>query len=184
MTLPHHPRDNPQSSKQQNIAKPATLHYIIAIMNPLLIASLIGFPLLSTALLIMQRLTPRPIAEWATHPMKQHPSLIALGLATALCSCSPAPRITVKNDSPHTLSNLVISGTGFSERLPILEPGTQHQWTVTPSSESSLGLRFDAAQRTVDSGKQGYFEPKGRYRIEAVIYPDLNVSLTTKTSWF
>lgn len=117
--------------------------------------------------------------------MKQQlPSLITLGLATALCSCSPAPRITVKNDSPHTLSNLVVSGTGFSERLPILEPGTQHQWTVTPSSESSLGLRFDAAQRTVDSGKQGYFEPKGRYRIEAVVRPELNVSVTTKTSWF
>lgn len=116
--------------------------------------------------------------------MKQHLSLLALGLAAALSSCSLAPRITVQNDSPHTLSNLVVSGTGFSERLPILEPGAQHRWTVTPGSESSLGLRFDAAQRTVDSGKQGYFEPKGRYRIEAVVHPDLNISVTTKTSWF
>ena len=87
-------------------------------MNPLLIASLIGFPLLSTALLIMQRLTPRPIAEWATHPMKQHPSLITLGLATALCGCNPAPRITVKNDSPHTLSNLVVSGPASPSASP------------------------------------------------------------------
>jgi len=53
MTLPYPPRDSPKSSKQQNLAKPATLHYTIAIMNPLLIASLIGFPLLFTALLIM-----------------------------------------------------------------------------------------------------------------------------------
>lgn len=117
--------------------------------------------------------------------MKQQlPSLLALGLVATVCGCNPAPRITVQNDSPHTLSNLVVSGTGFSERLPILEPGAQHQWTVTPSSESSLGLRFDAAHRTVDSGKQGYFEPKGGYRIEAVVYPDLNVSVTTKISWF
>jgi hypothetical protein len=116
--------------------------------------------------------------------MKTVPSLITLGLATALCGCNPAPRITVQNDSPHTLSNLVVSGAGFSERLPTLDPGAQHRWTVTPGGESSLGLRFDAAQRTVDSGKQGYFEPKGRYQIEAVVHPDLNVSVTSKTSWF
>jgi hypothetical protein len=117
--------------------------------------------------------------------MKQQlPSLLALGLVAAVCGCNPAPRITVQNDSPHTLSNLVVSGAGFSERLPILEPGAQHRWTVTPGGQSSLGLRFDAAQRTVDSGKQGYFEPKGRYRIEAVVHPDLNVSVTSKTSWF
>ncbi len=116
--------------------------------------------------------------------MKIFPSLLALGLVAALCGCNPAPRITVKNDSPHTLSNLVVSGAGFSERLPTLEPNGQHHWTVTPSGESGLGLRFDAAQRTVDSGKQGYFEPKGRYRVEAVIHNDLNVSVTAKTSWF
>ena len=127
---------------------------------------------------ILRLLTP------ATHPMKQLPSLLALGLVAAVCGCNPAPRITVKNDSPHTLSNIVVSGAGFSERLPTLDPGAQHRWTVTPGGESSLGLRFDAAQRTVDSGKQGYFEPKGRYRIEAVVHPDLNVSVTTKTSWF
>lgn len=127
---------------------------------------------------ILRLLTP------ANHPMKQLPSLLALGLATAVCGCNPAPRITVQNDSPHTLSNLVVSGAGFSERLPTMDPGAQHRWTVTPGGESSLGLRFDAAQRTVDSGKQGYFEPKGRYRIEAVVHPDLNVSVTTKTSWF
>jgi len=127
---------------------------------------------------ILRLLTP------ANHPMKQLPSLLALGLVAAVCGCNPAPRITVQNDSPHTLSNLVVSGAGFSERLPTMDPGAQHRWTVTPGGESSLGLRFDAAQRTVDSGKQGYFEPKGRYRIEAVVHPDLNVSVTTKTSWF
>ncbi len=127
---------------------------------------------------ILRPLTP------ATHPMKQLPSLLALGLVAAVCGCNPAPRITVQNDSPHTLSNLVVSGTGFSERLPTLDPGAQHRWTVTPAGESSLGLRFDAAQRTVDSGKHGYFEPKGRYRIEAVVHPDLNISVTTKISWF
>ena len=112
------------------------------------------------------------------------PSLLALGLVAALCGCNPAPRITVKNDSPHTLSNIVVSGAGFSERLPTLEPNAQHRWTIKPSGESNLSLRFDAAQRTVDSGKQGYFEPQGRYRIQAVIHPNLNVSVTAKNSWF
>ena len=107
-----------------------------------------------------------------------------LMLFAALCGCSPEPRIIVRNLSPQALTNVVVSGVGFSQRVPVIEPGQRVQFRVKPSGESGLGLRFDAAQRTVDSGKQGYFEPQGRYRVEAVIHPDLNVSVTAKTSWF
>lgn len=105
-------------------------------------------------------------------------------LTAALCGCHPEPRITVKNRSPHTLSNLVVSGAGFSERLSWLEPGAEHRWSVQTRGDSSLQLRFDADRRTVDSGKQGYFEPASHYRVEAVVHPDLTVSVTAWPKWF
>jgi hypothetical protein len=105
-------------------------------------------------------------------------------LAAVLCGCHPEPRITVKNHSPHTLSNLVVSGAGFSERLPVLEPGAEHRWSVRPSGDSGLTLRFDADRRTVDSGKQGYFEPASHYRVEATVQSDLTVSVKAEPKWF
>lgn len=107
--------------------------------------------------------------------------LVCLAVGTG---CSPAPRITVTNSSAHSVSNLVVSGTGFSQRVPLLEPGQRVRWQVEPSGDSSLSLRFDAAGRTIDSGKQGYFEPQSRYRVDAVVQPDLNVTVTTRAGLF
>lgn len=116
--------------------------------------------------------------------MKPISSLVFPLLAAALCGCHPEPRITVKNLSPHVLSNLVVSGAGFSERLSVLEPGAERRWSVRPRGDSGLQLRFDADRRTVDSGKQGYFEPASHYRVEAVVQPDLTVSVTAQPKWF
>lgn len=116
--------------------------------------------------------------------MKPMPRLIIPLLAVVLCGCHPEPLIVVKNQSPHTLSNLVVSGAGFSERLPVLEPGNEHRWSIRPSGDSGLGLRFDADRRTVDSGKQGYFEPASHYRVEATVHSDLTVSVTAEPNRF
>jgi len=116
--------------------------------------------------------------------MRPIPRLAVPLLAAVLCGCHPEPRITVKNLSPHSLSNLVVSGAGFSERLSVLEPGAAHRWSVRPNGDSGLGLRFDADGRTVDSGKQGYFEPASHYRVEAIVHPDLTVSVTAEPKWF
>ncbi|MEY4690497.1 MAG: hypothetical protein RIT19_822 [Verrucomicrobiota bacterium] len=98
--------------------------------------------------------------------------------------CSPSPRVSVTNRSPHALTNVVVSGAGFSQRVPVLEPGQSVRWQVEPSGDSGLSLRFDAAGRTIDSGKQGYFEPRSHYRVDAVVQPDLNVTVATRTGLF
>lgn len=109
---------------------------------------------------------------------------IALGLLLLGTGCSPSPRITVTNRSAHSLSNLVVSGSGFSQRVPVLEPDQRVGWRVEPSGDSSLSLRFDAAGRTLDSGKQGYFTPRSHYRVDVVVQPDLNVTVTTRSGLF
>lgn len=107
-----------------------------------------------------------------------------LMLFAALCGCSPEPRIIVRNLSPQALTNVVVSGVGFSQRVPVIEPGQRVQFRVKPSGESSLSLRFDSAGRTIDSGKQGYFEPRNHYRVDAVVQPDLSVTIATQAGLF
>lgn len=105
-------------------------------------------------------------------------------LLALLSGCSPSPRVSVTNRSPHALTNVVVSGAGFSQRVPVLEPGQRVRWRVEPSGDSGLSLRFDAAGRTIDSGKHGYFEPRSHYRVDAVVQPDLNVTVATRTGLF
>lgn len=107
-----------------------------------------------------------------------------LMLIAALCGCSPEPRIVVRNLSPQALTNVVVSGVGFSKRVPVIEPGQRVQFRVEPSGESSLSLRFDTAGRTIDSGKQGYFEPRSHSRVDAVVQPDLSVTIATQAGLF
>ena len=108
--------------------------------------------------------------EMRTTRFLGHPEryFAVIALLALVSGCSPSPRVSVTNLSPQALSNLVVSGSGFSQRVPVLEPGQRMRWRVEPSGESGLSLRFDAAGRTVDSGKQGYFEPRGRYEVDAV----------------
>lgn len=124
--------------------------------------------------------------EMRTTRFLGHPEryFAVIALLALVSGCSPSPRVSVTNLSPQALSNLVVSGSGFSQRVPVLEPGQRMRWRVEPSGESGLSLRFDAAGRTVDSGKQGYFEPRGRYKVDAVVDPDLNVSVATRNGLF
>jgi len=99
------------------------------------------------------------------------PRLIILAAALALGGCSRAPVgsrapvVTLKNPSTATVSNVVLSGPGFSERVGSIVPGAEHKLTVHPSRESGLRLEFDADGRHVD-------------RVTPTVNTNLNVSVT------
>jgi hypothetical protein len=92
--------------------------------------------------------------------------------------CSRAPVITIKNQSSLTISNIVVSGSGFTNRIAAIPAGSQHRLTVRPSGDSGLWLVFDAGTQHIDSGSQGYFEAGGGYRITATVGTNLSVSVT------
>ena len=102
-------------------------------------------------------------------------SLAALVLAAG---CSRAPVITIKNQSSLTISNVVVSGSGFTNRIATLPAESEHQLTVRPSGDSGLRLVFDAGTQHIDSGSQGYFEACGGYRITATVGTNLSVSVS------
>ena len=106
------------------------------------------------------------------------PKLILLAALTAVTGCSRSPVITVKNQSSLTLSNVVVSGSGFSTRIAKIPAGSEHRLTVRPSGDSGVRLVFDAGTQHIDSGSQGYFEAGGGYRVTATVDTNLSVSIS------
>ena len=105
-------------------------------------------------------------------------TVITFLILVAAAGCSCLPSITVRNQSTLTLSNVVLSGSGFSERIGTIPAGQDHQLVVRPRGESGVRLVFDAGTQHVDSGPQGYFESGGGYRVAATISTNLSVDVS------
>lgn len=96
----------------------------------------------------------------------------------ALIGCSGPSVVTIVNRSSVTVSNVVLSGSGFTNRFESIAPGSERHFTPRPRGESAVRVIFDAAGRSVNSGEQGYFEASG-YRVSAVIDTNLTVSVSS-----
>ena len=111
-------------------------------------------------------------------PMRLSRIVLLVALAAA-AGCSRAPVITVQNQSSQTLSNVVVSGSGFTNRIESIAAGGKHRLTVRPSGDSGLRLVFDAGTQHVDSGSQGYFEAGGGYRVTATVDTNLGIAIVS-----
>lgn len=105
--------------------------------------------------------------------------ILALTLGLVSASCSRAPIVTIVNQSPLTLSNVVASGSGFSQPLGNIAPGSTHPIQVHPPSESGVRLQFDAEGRHWDTGPQGYLEPHAGDRLTLRVLTNLSVTVTS-----
>jgi hypothetical protein len=111
--------------------------------------------------------------------MKHSGYTIFLIALLALAGCSDGPVITITNHSSITLSNVVLTGSGFTNNIEILAPGSRHKLTVYPHGESGLRVVFDAAGRRIDSGEQGYFEGGNNYQVAVIVNTNLDVSVSS-----
>ena len=149
--------------------------------NWLSLTCIVGIFVVPSVLMILKRWKAKSLPWWAV-------VLITLTAGWTLLECAaianPSPRIILRNLSQNSLTNVVVSGAGFSRHLAQLEPSQRMEWHAEPSGESSISLRFDSAGRTIDSGKQGYFEPRNHYRVDAVVQPYLSVTIATQAGLF
>lgn len=96
-----------------------------------------------------------------------------------LVSCSAGPSITIANRSAVTISNVVVSGTGFSNRVGTLQPGAERRLVVHPGGESSVHVAFETGGRQILSGPMGYFEGSRMYRVSLTVTTNLQVHEVT-----
>ncbi len=107
-------------------------------------------------------------------------SIFLVSVLALVVGCSQAPQLTVINRSTAELTNVVASGTGFTQPVGSIPAGGQRSILVNPRGESGLQLAFDANGKHFSSAPQGYFENSSNYKITATISPDFTVTVDTK----
>jgi hypothetical protein len=100
--------------------------------------------------------------------------LVSMLLAASSCGARGA-LVTVANDSPDTLWNVVVSGRGFADTLARLLPNESGSIRARPGGESGIGVAFTAKNRRIAVPEQGYFEPAGGYIVEVRVDSTLGV---------
>jgi hypothetical protein len=106
---------------------------------------------------------------------------VALLLLSGVLGCSRHPKVTVLNKSGVTIQNVVISGSGFSEKLGDIKPGFSASTAVHPTADSGLRVSFEANGKRHDQPEAGYMEASPHYRIIATVAPDFSVTLKNET---
>jgi hypothetical protein len=108
--------------------------------------------------------------------------LLLACVAAALLSiaCSQGTRLRIVNQSDVSLTDVLVSGSGFSEAIGRIAPHAEHRLVVRPTRESALRLRFIANGKPVSFGPAGYFERGDRSIVIATVSPDLAVSVTSE----
>lgn len=106
--------------------------------------------------------------------------LILLALVFVLAGCSRETGLMVANHSSGVVTNISVSGSGFSERIDRLTPGAEYHLSIHPRGESGARVAFEAGGRHIDAGEQGYFEGGRSYRVAVIIEPDLNVTVSSE----
>src|SRR5438105_4465473 len=75
--------------------------------------------------------------------------LVPTMAVVALVGCSRAPVVTITNRSTNVLANVIVSGSGFSNRIESIGAGAESRLTVRPRGESGLRIAFDACGQRV-----------------------------------
>lgn len=106
--------------------------------------------------------------------------LVVLAVVFVWAGCSRAPIVTVTNRSPGVITDIVVSGSGFSERIDSISAGSERSLTVHPRGDSGVRVAFDAGGQHVDAGEQGYLEASGGYHVAVIVEPNLKVTVSSE----
>lgn len=128
-------------------------------------------------------ITPRTGTSWILEGMNspQRLTILAGFFAAILSGCTGGTNLNVVNRSTAELTNVVATGSGFTQSIGSIPAGKQHSISFNIDGESALQLNFDAKGKHFTSGRQGYFESGlGTNKIIATVSPDFTVIVDTK----
>lgn len=93
--------------------------------------------------------------------------LAGLGIA-AWFGLLSSPSVVIQNRSLANISNVVVSGSGFSESVGTIAAGDEIKVSMHPHGDSSIRIVFDANGQHYDSGDQAYIATNGERFIAKV----------------
>jgi hypothetical protein len=110
-------------------------------------------------------------------------NLLCCIVAMVTVSCSHGAQLVVINQSNLALTEVLVSGSGFSEQVGTIAPHGERRLLIRPSGESELQIRFNANGKSVSFGPDGYFEGTGGYVVTAIVSPELAVSVKSELAY-
>jgi hypothetical protein len=90
--------------------------------------------------------------------------------------CYAAPVIILKNDSGKRMSNILLSGSGFSQTVASLEPHSTTSVVVYPQGESGLKIEFAIEEKSHMKDDLAYLQRFGGYCVTVRVAADLAIT--------
>ncbi len=115
--------------------------------------------------------------------MKQSQYLVLVAsifAAALLVGCTRGANLTIVNRSMTELSNVVATGSGFTQAIGSIPAGGKRRVTVQPTGESGLQLDFNANGKHFTSAPQGYFEAGSQFKVTATVSLDFTVTVDAR----
>jgi hypothetical protein len=106
--------------------------------------------------------------------------VLGLSCTMLIAGCTRDANLNIVNRSNTELTNVVATGTGFTQSIGSLKAGEQRSISVTPRSESGIQLEFDAKGRHFKSAPQGYFEGGSNAKVTATVSSEFAVTVDVK----
>ena len=102
-------------------------------------------------------------------------------LFVMLSNCgTKGANIKVINNSGTELTNIILSGNGFANKIPKLINNESTSIQVFPKGESSLTIQFVSNGKKFNLPLDTYFEGTGQYSVFVEIKADLTVNINVK----
>ncbi len=103
--------------------------------------------------------------------------IVVLAVAGAFFVLRPRyPEITISNHSSLPVTNVVLSGSGFSEYISAIPANTSITRKVIPNGESSLEIEFEVNSKKMKKADLAYLEATGGYRAHVEIDRKFKIS--------
>jgi hypothetical protein len=107
-------------------------------------------------------------------------SILGLGGTMAISGCTRGDNLHVVNRSNAELTDVVATGSGFTQSIGSIPAGEQRSISIKPRGESAIQVDFDVKGKHFTSGRQGYFENGSNAQFTATISPAFTVNVDAK----
>jgi hypothetical protein len=116
---------------------------------------------------------------WTLHDMNWRIFPMIVG-AALLSGCISGVPVSIENQSSSDLTEVVVSGKGFSESAGTIRAGGSELVHIHPKVETGIKVAFAVDGQRYSGTLAGTIENDNVYTIKATVSADLSISVTTE----
>lgn len=103
--------------------------------------------------------------------------LLATLVAMLLSGCVSGVPVNIDNQSSSDLTNVVVSGNGFSESVGTIRASSSATVRVRPKGESGVKVAFEVNGQRYYGIEDGYIENDTLYTVDVTVGADFSISI-------